>query len=295
MDLSDSLKQIERRYWSVIKNDWMRHIPSIHPIGSRPNEGIGEFLEARSASLIFESDVMTNYIEGLRQLVLWEGIYLMHKASHVVGVAETSADSGTQTWSLSNGYQGALFCAKAIQHFLGVASGSFDSHNFIIDSFNRGNTGLKFGKRHERFDATIQTIRVNRPLQNKNFWEVFQRTIAVSEIDVWPREAINRLKSLQLADFSHQRNRLHYTNVNWVCLDLFEPVITEDFGSHGADWKGDLDPDEKDFSLVLGITLLKLGYLLFKDLAQVSNKLADEFELFKKNISDVTRHPLMTI
>ena len=72
-------------------------------------------------------------IPGLREAVLHDAIYLLHKAAHVLGSALVHVSSGMCTWSLSSAYQAAYFAMNSVMRFLGVAVVEYESRHFLID------------------------------------------------------------------------------------------------------------------------------------------------------------------
>src|SRR5205814_1104943 len=76
------------------------------------------------------------YVDGethLRRAIFWEGIYLLHKATHIVGAGGIHVSEGLCSWSISSFYQASLFGIKGIIHLLGVALPDVDSGTVIVD------------------------------------------------------------------------------------------------------------------------------------------------------------------
>src|SRR2546421_4690584 len=142
MDIIEN--QIKRlltaRSSETLATNWVGHFPSIDPAGEKPSTSV-EDVNGFEAIAIQLREQATEHaeehakeqarkpkkeryipppitelvvVEGIRSIVFWEGVFLLHKASHVVGCAEIGVKRGVKTWSLCDAYQGALFGAKAI-------------------------------------------------------------------------------------------------------------------------------------------------------------------------------------
>jgi len=296
-----ALERIKKRTWSELRSQWIEFIPHIYPSGSPPKEPVANFYGFHNvAHKTIDSDVHREEVIGLRQLLFWEGVYLLHKASHVVGSAEIHARKGIQTWSLSSGYHGALFGVKAILHMLGISMPEYrgeDSYNnkaILVDLWPElpklSRKQIIVGMKNV---PEMEFSKLGLRIQNRHVWRTFLRIINVSKVDVWPLEYVRALRNLEPSEFAWQRNAIHYQNHIWIHEDLHEFVSDEKFGIPQKTLVKSLNFRTKsDFSLVLGLLIFKLGFLLFNSIAQLTNKLVEERALFERHIINEERHPI---
>jgi hypothetical protein len=297
-----ALERIKKRNWSELRRQWIEFIPHIYPSGSPPKEPVTNFYRFHHvAHKTIDSDVHREEVIGLRQLVFWEGVFLLHKASHVVGSAELHASKGIQTWALSSGYHGALFGVKAIIHMLGVAIPEYkgeDSYNnkaILVDLWPElpklSRKQIMLGMKNE---PEMEFSKLGLRIQNRHVWRTFKRIINVSKVDVWPPEYVKALRKLKPSEFALQRNAIHYQNHMWIYEDLHEFILDERFGIPRKTIIEALNFKIKksDFSLVLGLAIFKLGLLLLKSLSQLTNKLEDEISILESHIANEERHPI---
>jgi hypothetical protein len=95
----------------------------------------------------------------LRHAILREGIFLLHKAAHVLGAAECQAYQGAPTWSLSTGYQAAFFCMESILRLLGIAIIEVNNKTFTVDVWPEvGSSASKAEKRAYKIGDDMQFI-----------------------------------------------------------------------------------------------------------------------------------------
>ncbi len=109
------------RKWPEVKDAWLGYIPTIDPPGKPPESAIGDLptleLHVTGMSQQQPKEVVEEIV-GLRQGVFIEGLFLLHKAAHVMACAQVNVAKGLRSWSLSSAYQSAFFSMKAITHFL---------------------------------------------------------------------------------------------------------------------------------------------------------------------------------
>jgi len=297
-DFERAIERIRARTWSALIREWIAHIPDIDPCGSPPSERLDALYTFQiAAKQATDDSPYTQDVPGVRELLLGEGVYLLHKAAHVIGAAELHARRGMQTWSLSGAYHAALFAAKATMRFLGIGLPEYASKGVLVDicpelptlSSKQRRAGLPRS-------PTIEFNRLGVRPENKHIWRILQRVINVSRIDPWPMECIAAIRRLDPGDFAWQRNSIHYNNCVWIHNDLHEFLVDESFGVPPTDLRKALEGsrDESDFSLILGLTLFKLGLILFDDIAANTNKLRAERELLHRTVTDTERHPIYT-
>lgn len=292
-------RMILRRDWATLRGQWLTAIPTISPPGSAPPGSLADVLDLRGP----ERDVgasppmpLRKEIPGLRPAVLHEGLYLLHKASHVVSAAELHVQTGICSWSLSSAYQGSVFACRAVLAFLGIALATVDGHYVLVDlwpgSPARDRRGVELGT--DWPTPNVWPLGQIGHMDHRLQWSLFQRVLRVARVDCWQGRASRLVGLLHPADIPHQRNLLHYRAHLWVCDDLLSFAAQPDFGTF--EWAEDqdreeLDPDRDDFTLQLSFVLLKLASCLLEDLARLSPRLAPEWELYVGGF-DKTRHPL---
>jgi hypothetical protein len=303
-------KLIAPRSSQTLASSWVGHIPSITPAGEKPTMkvedvvGFGEiaiqlkeqYVEDVDRDLNLKGKPTTQFalVKGVRSFVFWEGLYLLHKASHVMSCAEVGVKRGVKTWSLCEAYQSALFGAKAICHLLGIAFPEHDSKTVMVDVWPDDPNKQKKSKTPVILEAepTIQFTRWPFLFQHQHIWRVFQRLLRISSILTWPIEYKKALADLDHSKFAYQRNQIQYTNREWIFNDLHTPDIDATFGEHPTDLSDALKHRiESDFSIALGLAILRLGYLLVDQITQNTNILNDEKDLIRSQFTS-DKHPL---
>jgi hypothetical protein len=214
-----------------------------------------------------------------------EGLRLAHKALHVLGCAETHADRGLRSWSLCSAYQASLFAGKSLLAFCGLGLAEISSKTLVVDVFP--------GPVERSTDYTDISIGfVAYRLDHKDVWEVIQRLLGVTVCEVWPKDAVDKLKTIEEKRFAKQRNDIHYKNQYWPLPDLYDFDTTDPFGiiKYWHVSSGDLDFDRPDISLVISYYFVRMTLALIQDLGRLSAKLRAEVDLFEKCIV-AARHP----
>lgn len=115
-------KKIEDRDWRRICLRWIDHVPDFTAPGIPPELPLAEMpdvSEAVAAAPRQNFSYITHGVDGVRQGMLHEGIYIFHKSAHIFGYSMLQVQHGMCTWSTSCAYQAAYFAAKAIVSLLG--------------------------------------------------------------------------------------------------------------------------------------------------------------------------------
>ena len=289
-------RQIYECRWSDIAVRWLNFIPSIDPPGSPPDASLSDVigLTTLAASISDFAVPVKAEVPGLREYVLREAIYLLHKASHVAGCAEIQARQGYKTWSLANAYQSSFFGAKAILFFCGIALTDYENRAILIDIFPKEEDRQKRQKRKLKLldDPAIQLTRLNMKFEHRHVWFIFQKLLDLFQMNVWQDTYIQALRKLEVKEFAKQRNELQYKNCAWIFDDLHECVVDLSFGSHPKDMEQSLAYAlESDFSLSLSIAILRMGILLLESISESTNTLKTEIQIVK-NVLTAERHPL---
>jgi hypothetical protein len=222
-------------------------------------------------------------ITGLHGAVLLDSLFLINKAVHVLSAAQIHIDVGMCSWSLSSAYQAAFFAMKASVALLGVTVAEVDSNTYVLDLCAESATARRTSKYTP--PKIIRVMKTQR-VEHRQYWGLFLRTLRVSPLpaSVLPDEVQAALTALAISDFASQRNTLHYGNTSWIFNDLQQMVAQDDFAIDVAAIRDGtaLDVDRTDFSVVLAISLVCLGYRLLADLATVSNAIGNELALLRQ-------------
>lgn len=297
-------KHIPERSWNNLREKWLDNLPIIESPGSAPEHDLSDFylleeeLESRRKNGLYPGSsfiTLKKELKGLRPLIFREGLFLLHKASHVLGVAELQVRKGILTWSLSNAYQGGIFAARAIIRFLGVATVSIENKSWIIDIYPE----LEKLSSKERKRGLVPMpntffILIRKRVENRHMWQLFQRLMRVSKFH---DEILNNLKKtfsdLDVSSFAKQRNRLHYSNHIWLFNDLYEFLEDTSFGLRDILPHIDLQLDDivSDFTMILTFSIFHFGFSLLESLAEKTKKINAELDLIKDSFSS-KRHPI---
>jgi len=275
-----------RREWSDISGYWLRYIDTITPPGSQPSSVIEEFIgfETVARSLHGTSRHQRQDVPGFRQLIFHEAIYLLHKASHVIGCSETDALLGAHTWALSQAYQGSFFAAKSICYLLGGVLADYDRKTIIIDIWpgvgsSTSGTGLLT-------DTTIEFFKNEKWVGHKEVWQLFQHLLRITKVNIWPAEYIDAIIALAPNDFAKQRNIIHYGGGKWVFDDLFEFTPNNNYGLVKRRFSSGFVYDEKgDFTFVLAQVIFRMALLILGEITTLTNKLETEINIFNKRLN----------
>ena len=244
-----------------------------------------KFTENKKRELFVQLVPLQSEIPGVWAAVFPETLRLLHKSLHVLGCAEVDADLGMRSWSLSSGYQAALFAGKALLAFCGIAIAEIGGKTLIIDTFPGP---VKTAEDY----VTCNISYVSSQLNHHDIWNIFQRMLGVMVCDLWPKDAVNKLKIVDARYFAKQRNDIHYDNLFWPLDDLYDFRTDGPFATT-AYWNisnADIDFDREDISIVIGYYILRLAFALLTDVARYSNKLSPEIERFRSCIVQ-PRHP----
>src|SRR5437868_13934710 len=110
-------QQIRRRDWSEIREVWLEHVPPIPSQGARPTVAVEAIIAAGIRDETLTAENLNIFPEGLREAVLWEALFLLHKGGHTIGAAEATLRSGRMSWSQFDAYHGAFMACRAVMAF----------------------------------------------------------------------------------------------------------------------------------------------------------------------------------
>ncbi len=271
------------REWRDIKNAWLGYIPTIDPPGRVPDSPLADLPTLRSQVVDVgqqPKEVMEEIV-GLREGVLIEGLFLLHKAANVLGCAQVDVAKGLRSWALSNAYQSAFFSMKSITHILGVAVAEVQNNSILIDIWRPPQRRRKGGT-GSTYNVLLQN---GKRFEHRQMWAIFQRMIRVTKglETVLTKENATALIELDISDFATQRNSLHY-RIAWPFNDLHRCVVKPGFGVYEGgivDGTALSDLERDDFSIVLGIVLLRMGYRMVYEIARTATGLNSELDVLR--------------
>jgi len=291
MAFENNVKRIDQREWKVVRDKWLSYIPDFDTPGAPPAHQILEFV---GLDAIFKKTQITpgefkQDVPFLRQEVLREAIFFLHKATHVCGAANIHLDNGALSWSISSAYQSSFFALKGILGLLGL---SFPRINtaLMIDCFpEEEKLSNKQRKRGEKPKPEFKFV-VFPKLSHTHMWQIFQRVLNSSTVEIWKEEMILCLSKLHIDQFAQQRNSLHYVNNFWLFPgDLFNRMFDPAFGID-VDLFKNLDSDKlqkrSDFSFILNYIMLKFGIDLLKDLSENATAVKAEYDLIQITLTE---------
>lgn len=253
---------IKGRPWEQIAGFWLEALPSIDPPGGPPDTSIRELLELLGIkNEVMSGDAHEN-VQGLREALLREAIFLLHKASHVLSCAEVMHIQGRRTWALSDGYHAALFAARAILGLLGIGATDFGGPSVVFNVWPIAEKE-KMARNSQRASTpplTTLFMPYRTRLDHSHVWSLFSRALRVIVLPAWAAPIVKKIKALDDSRLSHQRNRLHYSNHTWIGDDLHSLNPPDAAEIEAFDLEGVLDSEAREqFSLALGLSIYLLG------------------------------------
>jgi len=213
--------------------------------------------------------IISDEISGLRAGVLAEAFFVLHKAANVMGCAQVHVARGLCSWSLSSAYHAAFFGMKAILQLLGVVVIETGDQNYLVDIWPVPERRNKKSPLGPKYPVLIQKV---QRVEHRHLWACFQRMLRVCTVpaNLWPVGCIESLKDMDINGFARQRNDLHYTTTAWPFDDLHACNLMADFGQHPGmldDGEAISDPANPDFSIALGLVILRMASQMMVELA----------------------------
>lgn len=292
-------KYVAHRSWQNLLSGWLTSLPELESPGLAPEYGLDDYYPLQSFLGSCSSDeTFLKEVEGLRALIFHEGLFLLHKSSHVIGAAEHHADKGILTWSLSSAYQGALFGAMAIMRFLGVATVVENKNHWLVDLYPEPpKLPSRDRKLKVRLSPMTLFLRLGSRVEHRHLWRIFQRLMRVSRFE--EQDIINKVagafskSNFDVRDFARQRNALHYEARAWFFQDMHTFTLNPTFGLREALSDSDLQFNhlESDFTMLLAMAILYVGISLLDSIASKSRKIEGDLNLVHQSISK-ERHPM---
>jgi hypothetical protein len=221
-------------------------------------------------------------ILGLREGVLAEGMFLLHKSAHVLGAAQIHIERGLCSWSLSSAYHAAFFGIKAILHFLGIVVIETGNQTYLVDIFFPPKKRIKsiLGPHY-----WVQIQRTDR-VEHRQMWHFLKRVFRVCNVPspIWPVACVASILEHDINEFARQRNDLHYVTTSWPFPDLHACLIKDDFGRRVGGFDDGVaisDPSADDFSIALGLVILRMGCQMIADLADHAAVVRSEWNVLQ--------------
>jgi hypothetical protein len=274
------------RQWADVRPAWMGYIPAIDVPGVAPQESLADLPTVQAAVSDVDGDhpkSVAEEITGLRSGVLAEALFVLHKAANVMGCAQVHVARGLCSWSLSSAYHAAFFGMKAILQLLGVVVIETGDQSYLVDVWAEPDKKHKkniLGPKHPVLIQKVQRV------EHRHLWGCFQRMLRVctAPAEIWPVGCVQSLRELDIKGFARQRNKLHYTTSSWPFQDLHACNVIADFGRHLGgldDGEAVSDPGNTDFSIALGLVLLRMGCQMVLDLAETVPAVRAEWDLLR--------------
>ncbi|HQX74239.1 MAG TPA: HEPN domain-containing protein [Chitinophagaceae bacterium] len=291
MAFENDIKRIDKRDWSKLCDKWLSFIPSFSYPGEAPEHQILDFvgLEAIYHKTQSAQGGLKIDVPLLRQEVLREAIYFVHKSTHVCGAANIHLENGALSWAISSAYQSSFFALKGILGLLGLSFPRINT-SLMVDCFpEEEKLSSKQRKRGEIPRQEFKFV-VLPKLSHKHMWQIFQRVLYVSKIELWREEIVSYLRHIDIDKFSEQRNSLHYKNDFWLFPeDLFKRVFDPSFGVFEnlfTEANYDRMDSKKDFSFILNYILLKFAIDLIKDLGKNATSINEEYNVILNTLKE---------
>jgi hypothetical protein len=291
MSFETTLKKIDSRTWSNVKSKWFNYLPIFDYPGQAPNAELYEAYDLANYQKEVKGtpdQTMRSEVEVLRSDIFREGIYHLHKANHICYASNLHIEGGLPTWSISGAYQASLFGIKAVLNLLGIALPKVNMNHLLIDCFPK-DAGLSNKQKKLGFIPSPELKFIYLPpLTHKQHWEVFQRVLRVTEIDIWDANNISFLTGITSEQFTKLRNGLHYKCSYWTYPDdLFKPKEIASFGLRSGMLNNkSLTGNEDDLNILICYMILKLSYDILEEFSKLSTSIKDEYELMK--VSTIT-------
>lgn len=277
--------KIACRDWGDLRDYWGQSLLDVDPPGSAPEHTVAELVGVEQELEECQETVprFVDSIPGVRDCILHEGIFLLHKAVNVLGAAERHADAGIESWALSSGYHASLFAAQAIVRFLGVSLADTGCRTLIVDTFPEKETlSSKARKRGEV--AAERTMLLIRPttVGHRDTWRFFQRTLNISKVGehVVTKDVQSHLKHTRVEEFAKQRNRIHYGVNHWPGNDLHTCITTTGFGYVGTG-SPLVSSSEGGFSLANGAITVSVAAKMLASIVSVCPTIQGELDLLQ--------------
>lgn len=136
-EYEDVIEKINGRSADQLTNGWLAHVPELGTIGLNPASAMEvreELLKPCFPEATQERPAVVQ-ISGIRDAILHEGIYLLHKATHVEMLCARNMQHGRYTWAVSDAYQASLFALSAFLAINGIVFVRDNNDHIIVDAW----------------------------------------------------------------------------------------------------------------------------------------------------------------
>ena len=273
MSLRPKWQNFVKREWEDVRDAWLQYIPTFPSVGARPDPGL-DHLQPLLDIVLPKDNGRFPDVEGIRNLALWEAVFLFHKCAHTNLAAQRLGQLGMHSWSMFNAYHSAYLGARGMMALLGVALAGPNGRQIAIDLYPQPLKKKKarpFGSSHYQ-----EFIIVPLPhLDQRDLWEAFQRVIQVSKAACWDVHLRQDLLDLAHDKITPPRNRFLYRANYWPLSDLTSDLSQSQLKSL---FGMELDTDNPGFLLRLSFAVYRLFEELMKDLADYSGVIKQQLD-----------------
>jgi hypothetical protein len=275
-----ALKKIAHRRWEEIRDLWVDYLPHIDMSVEFPEPTLWQlpsFKSMMQPALV--EGARLEYIDGVRQSVFREVIFLVRKFSYCRMVGFSSTTGGFPTWGIIAAYDACFYGAKALCYLLGIINVSRDS-KFFIDIFTPGTT--KVGKNAVTRYDTLLVHKLDQRLTHQTLWSLLERLCNTLIIPEEGRSTRDELKAIDFDQISNYRNKLLYDGAMWFNIDNFaECDLTRRISNrrlYSSLVESPLDPEVPERYFGLAATLHKALVYLLGDIGTLAPAILHEVE-----------------
>lgn len=136
-EYEDIIDKISGRSSIQITNGWLAHIPELGTIGLNPSAAMevrNEVLKSNYSEATQEKPAIVQ-VSGIRDAILHEALYLLHKAAHVELLCARHMQHGRYTWAVSDAYQASLFALSSFLALNGIIFTRNNNDHLIVDAW----------------------------------------------------------------------------------------------------------------------------------------------------------------
>ena len=302
-DFEAKISKIQGKSWESIKHSLSSLLSPIIDPGNPPEETIVDFPEFDSmveeivkveeATLHEEKTPKYQHYykasQRMADVTFRSGLFLLHKASHIIGASEEHADKGINTWSLAQAYQGSLICVHAILKCLGIEVIAYKGMSFIVNCWpsKTNNEVVDDG------EIKISILRFDHKIEHRHTWDLFKRILSSYRIETWDDDLVKLIISMENGHFGFQRNYINYWGGGWIYSDLHDYENIDDFGKKINEYTKLEDRELKsDFTISFAQLLLNMAVEIITDVGIKTNAVKLELDMLLKFLNSPERHPL---
>jgi hypothetical protein len=260
VSVDHDIKKIVARDWTDLRDEWIDYIPQMsgpwplpeHELIELPSllDAVKDVRNSNQKRIQFDED-----IEGFREALLHEAVATFHKACNVLSAGASNGQDGFRTWGRSSAYHAAFFGMRAVLSILGIA---LVQQRELGTSWFQVDTWVKKDRRpRSPTESQFGTLILQRGggVEHKELWQVYSRMLRIVKVPkaIWPLMDDDPLglKTIEPAECSRIRHRIHYRAAGWLFSDIDDRKSCDDFsmlakrvGANEA-----MDPAHHDFSI----------------------------------------------